>query len=142
MPKTTGNLLAELSESADLAKYLSDNREELVSGEIGSLMESIRQTKKIRKAELARNAGISEFYLYQLLKGYRKPSRDTLLAVCLGLGCTEDQTEKLLKSGGYSPLYVRLKRDSVIRYGIMHSWDVLKVNDMLYEQGESPLGEI
>ncbi|MBQ5953667.1 MAG: helix-turn-helix transcriptional regulator [Lachnospiraceae bacterium] len=140
MPKVTGDLLAELNESTDLTKYLSDNREELVSGEIGSLMENIRQAKKIRKVELARKAGISEFYLYQILKGLRKPSRDMLLAVCLGLGCTEEQTEKLLKSGGYSPLYVRFKRDSVILYGIIHGCDALKVNDMLYEQGESPLG--
>ena len=142
MPKMTGDLLAELNESADLTKYLSDNHSETISGEIGSLMENIRQTKKIRKAELARKAGISEFYLYQLLKGHRKPSRDTLLAVCLGLGCTEEQTGELLKRGGYSPLYVRFRRDSVILYGIMHGWDVLKVNDMLYEQKESPLGDV
>ncbi len=142
MPKITGDLLSELSKSADLTKYLSDNREELFSGEIGSLMENIRQTNKIRKVELARKAGISEFYLYQILKGHRKPSRDMLLAVCLGLGCTEEQTEKMLKLGGYSPLYVRFRRDSVILYGIMHGWDVLKVNDTLYEQGESPLGDV
>ncbi len=142
MNKITGDLLAELSGSADLTKYLSDNREEIISGEIGSLMDSIRQTNKITKAELARKAGISEFYLYQILKGSRKPSRDTLLAMCLGLGCTEEQTGKLLKLGGYGPLYVRIRRDAIVLYGIIHGWDVLKVNDALFEQEEPPLGEI
>ena len=142
MNKLTGDLLAELSTSADLTKYLADNRTEIITGEIGSLVENIRQTNKISKAELARKAGISEFYLYQLLNGRRKPSRNTLLAMCLGLGCTEKQTENLLRSGGYSPLYVRFKQDAIVLYGIMHGWDALKVNDMLFEQGEQPLGEI
>ena len=142
MNKVTGDLLAELSASADLTKYLSDNRSEIISGEICDLIEKIRQTNKISKAELARKAGISEFYLYQLLKGSRKPSRDTLLAMCLGLGCTQEQTEDLLKYGGYSQLYVRIRHDAIVLYGLMHGWDVLKVNDMLFEQGEQPLGDI
>ena len=142
MNKVTGNLLAELNASDDLTRYLSDNREEIISGEICDLIEKIRQANKISKAELARKAGISEFYLYQLLKGSRKPSRDTLLAICLGLGCTEKQTEDLLKYGGYSQLYVRIRHDAIVLYGIIHGWDVLKVNDMLFEQGEQPLGVI
>ena len=142
MKKLTGDLLAELSGAADLSQYLSNNREETISGEIGSLLEDIRQTKKITKAGLARKAGISEFYTYQLLQGRRKPSRDTLLAICLGLGCTEGQTDNLLKRSGYSPLYVRVRRDSIILYGIMHGWDILKVNDTLFEQDEQALGEI
>ena len=141
MNKLTGELLAELGGSDDLTRYLSDNRSETVSGEIGSMLESIRQTGGLRKTELAGKAGISEFYLYQILKGQRKPARDTLLAICLGLKCTEEQTGELLRRGGYSPLYVRFKRDSVVLYGIMHGWDVPKVNDMLCEQGECPLGE-
>jgi len=42
MNKITGNLLAELSASDDLTKYLSDNRAEIVSGEICDLIEKIR----------------------------------------------------------------------------------------------------
>lgn len=141
MSKITGDLLAELSQSGDLTKYLSDNQTETISGEIGGLIDKIRQANRLTKAELARKAGISEFYLYQILKGSRKPSRDTLLAICLGLGCTEEQTGELLKRGAYSPLYVRIRRDAIILYGIMHDWDVLKVNDMLYEQGEQAIGE-
>ena len=141
MKKATGDLLAELSRSSDLTRYLSDNRGETVSGEIGGLIEEMRRSRKLTKAELARRSGISEFYLYQLLKGSRKPSRDTVLAICLGLGCTEEQTGNLLKLGGYSPLYVRMRRDAIILYGIMHSWDVLKVNDMLFEQQETAIGE-
>ena len=142
MRKTTGDLLAELSASGDLSKYLSDNRMEIITGEVADLIETIRKTNRISKAELARKAGISEFSLYQLLKGSRKPSRDTLLAMCLGLGCSENQMGDLLKQGGYSPLYVRMKRDTIILYGIMNGWDALKVNDMLYEQGEQALGEM
>ena len=141
MKKATGDLLAELSRSSDLTKYLSDNRGETISGEIGSLIEEMRRSRKITKAELARRSGISEFYLYQLLKGSRKPSRDTVLAICLGLGCNEEQTGQLLKLGGYSPLYVRVRRDAIILYGIFHNWDVLKVNDMLFEQKETAIGE-
>ena len=142
MNKETGKLLAELNASADLTKYLSVNRAEIISGDICDLIEKIRQNNKISKAELARKAGISEFYLYQLLKGRRKPSRDTLLAMCLGLGCTEKQTEDLLEYGGYSQLYVRFRHDAIVLYGLKHGWDVLKVNDMLFEQGEQPLGDI
>ena len=126
-------LLSGGSSSAPASSYTGSSQ--------SSMLESIRQTGGLRKTELAGKAGISEFYLYQILKGQRKPARDTLLAICLGLKCTEEQTGELLRRGGYSPLYVRFKRDSVVLYGIMHGWDVPKVNDMLCEQGECPLGE-
>ena len=142
LKKSTAELLAELSGTDDFSRFMTRNHEEMVNGGIGSMIDSIRREKNLTKAELTRRAGISEYYMYQILKGRRKPSRDTILALCLGLGCTLEQTEDILKTGCYASLYVRVPRDAAIIYGIQQEWDVARMNDMLFDLGEAPLGEL
>jgi len=61
------------------------------------------ETKDLTKAELARRSGISEVYLHQVFAGRRNPSRDRLLCICVGLGITLDETQRMLTQGGLRP---------------------------------------
>ena len=139
MGKKTGQLEKELSESIDLSGFLRENQEEFLTLEIReALMEKLR-VRKIPKSELARRAGMSEVYLHQILSGRRRPSRDRVICLCVGLNCSVEETRQMLRSCRYSELYARIRRDAVILFALEHGWDIHQLNDALFEEGEDPI---
>ena len=86
------------------------------------------ETKDLTKAELARRSGISEVYLHQVFAGRRNPSRDWLLCICVGLGITLDETQRMLTQGGYAQLY-----------GVVHQLPLGEINDKLFAEQEKTL---
>ena len=102
--KSTGDLQQELMEQPNLNAYIRDNQEEFSGNSMLSLLSELFTRKNLSKAEAARQAGISEVYLHQVFSGRRKPSRDRLLCICLGVEATLDEVQRLLKQAGYAPL--------------------------------------
>lgn len=94
------------------------------------------ETKDLTKAELARRSGISEVYLHQVFAGRRNPSRDRLLCICVGLGITLDETQRMLTQGGYAQLYPRTRRDAII---MVHQLPLGEINDKLFAEQEKTL---
>ena len=97
------------------------------------------ETKDLTKAELARRSGISEAYLHQVFAGRRNPSRDRLLCICVGLGITLDETQRMLTQRGYAQLYPRTRRDAIISYGVVHQLPLGEINDKLFAEQEKTL---
>ena len=97
------------------------------------------ETKDLTKAELARRSGISEVYLHQVFAGRRNPSRDRLLCICVGLGITLDETQRLLKQAAYAQVYPKNKRDAIISHGIIHHTPLSAINDKLFAENERTL---
>ena len=91
------------------------------------------------KMVLATKTGLSYVYVCQIFLGKRKPSRDSLLRLCLGMEVELEQCQELLRRNMNSTLYVKRRRDAVIMYGILHRLGVYEVNDMLDNVGEMPL---
>ena len=137
--KSTGDLRQELMNQADLDKYIKDNEELFVDDDIAAMLTEFYQKKGLTKAELARRAGMSEVYLHQVFSGRRKPSRDRLLCLCIGMGASLDEIQRLLKQVGYAPIYPRLKRDAIIIHGILHHTPLTAVNDKLFAENEKTL---
>ena len=133
--KATGSLEKDLEKAESLSSFLRENQEEMIEPEIVRQLNDLLKAKKIKKAVLARKAGMSDIYLFQILAGKRAPSRNRLLSLCLGLGLSPDETQTLLKRGGYAVLYVRNPRDAVILYALENHWDIYKLNETLFEAG-------
>lgn len=91
------------------------------------------------KAALARKAGMSEIYLHQVFSGRRNPSRDRLLCLCIGLGCSLEETQRLLQQATCAQLYPRIKRDAIITHGVLHGTDLNDINDKLFSENEKTL---
>ncbi len=68
-----------------------------------------------------------------------RPSRDVLIRICLTLNTTVEETQKLLRYAGHSPLYVRRKRDVMIWFGLMKGQSLDEVNDNIIKRGLHPL---
>lgn len=137
--KKTDALQQELMASSDLDRFLTENQDSFEDLNCGALLESFYAGKGYSKAELARRSGMSTVYLYQLFSGRRKPSRDRLISLCFGLGCSVDATQDLLKRTGFQGLYPKNRRDAIILYCMGKGFSLQDTNEMLFQEHEESL---
>ena len=137
--KDTNNLQQELMTAPDLDRFLSENQDNFLSGNILELLNALFQKRNISKAALAKQSGMSEVYLHQVFSGRRNPSRSRLICLCFGLSATLDETQELLKQGGFAPLFPKNRRDAIIIYGLVNDASLFEVNDKLFSEGEETL---
>ena len=131
--KQTSELDKELSGSSSLADFLKKNHGQFVDRKIDQELIRLIKEKGAQKNELAKKAGMSAVYLYQVLGGRRIPSRDRMLCICIGLGCSLEETQEVLKKCRYAPLYSKNRRDAVIMFALENGWGVEKLNDELFQ---------
>ena len=137
--KDTNNLQQELMTAPDLDRFLSENQDNFLSGNILELLNALFQKRNISKAALAKQSGMSEVYLHQVFAGRRNPSRSRLICLCFGLSATLDETQELLKQGGFGQLSPKNRRDAIISYGLVNGASLFEVNDKLCSEGEETL---
>ena len=123
----------------NLDEYIKKNQPYFSHRTVVDLLGVLYERKGISKAALARKAGMSEVYLHQVFSGRRNPSRDRLLCLCIGLGATLDETQKILQQAGHAQIYPRVKRDAIIGHGIAHQTELGAINDRLFAENEKTL---
>ena len=137
--KDTNNLQQELMETATLDQFLSENQDNFNRDSICELLNRLFQKRRISKATLAKQSGMSEVYLHQVFSGRHNPSRNRLLCLCFGLNASLEETQELLKQCGFAQLYPKDRRDAIILYGILNGMDLFAVNDKLFAENEETL---
>lgn len=137
--KTTNELQKELTAAPDLSRFLSENQAQFVEADFLNMLLDLFQQSGLSKSALAKNAGTSEVYLYQIFSGLRTPSRDRILCLCFGLSVTLEQTQELLKRSNLAQLYPKNRRDAIVIYAISHGQDLMTANDLLFSENEATL---
>jgi len=137
--KSTDELNKELVAAPDLNRFLSKNKENFENLEFSQVLTDMFQRSGMSKAVLAKSAGISEVYLYQLFSGARTPSRDRVLCLCIAMKSPLEETQDLLKSNSFAPLYAKNRRDAIIMYGMAHRMSLEEINDKLFAENEATL---
>lgn len=137
--KDTNNLRQELMETPSLDHFLSENQDSFNRDSVCELLNQLYQKRRISKAALAKQSGMSEVYLHQVFSGRRNPSRNRLLCLCFGLNASSEETQELLKQCGLAQLYPKDRRDAIILYGIMNGMDLFALNDKLFAENEETL---
>ena len=137
--KDTDDLRQELMETANLDQFFSDNKNNFSDGNINDQLNRLFRKRKLSKAALAKQSGMSEVYLHQIFSGRRSPSRNRLLCLCFGLKAGLNETQELLKQCGFAQLYPKNRRDSIIMYCILHEIDLFRTDDMLFAENEETL---
>ncbi len=137
--KKTDDLRQELMEIEDLDRFLAENEEAFEAAECSAMLQRLFEDAGCSKAELARRSGMSTVYLYQVFSGRRRPSRDRMLCLCFGLGCSPDTTQELLKKGSFSPLYAKNRRDAIILFSLNKGMTLQEANDRLFQENEETL---
>ena len=90
--------------------------------------------------KVSEEAYLATAYVGNVINGKLKnPTRDALIRICLVIGASVEETQYLLKYAGFSPLYVRRKRDVIIWFGLMKGEDLDTVNENILQRGLNPL---
>lgn len=139
MKKGTDDLKQELMDAPNLNNFLSDNQGQFNRKSVSEALNQLFEKRKISKAALAKQSGMSEIYLHQIFAGRRNPSRSRLICLCYGLNATLDETQQFLKLCGLAELYPKNRRDAILIYGLVHHVSLFEINDKLFAEDEETL---
>lgn len=134
----TTQLLHKLSESKDVKKFIEEYESEFRCISCSDFINDVLAQKDLSVAKVAKESGQGE-YAYKVIRGERKPSRDVLITIAIGLELNLDETQLLLRIAKWAILDPRDKRDSIIIYGINERKTVEQLNDLLYDMEQQTL---
>lgn len=133
MEKDTSEIVKELGLSQDFQTFYNENKEYMVDSNLSELLADLLQRKGLKKSHVIKNAELSEIYGYQIFSGARVLERKKLLCLAISMKLSIDEAQQLLKSAGYSQLYVKKPFDSVVLYGLCKGMSVVEINELLYK---------
>lgn len=140
MEKDTTKIVEELGLCPDFKSFYDENKDYMVKEDLSTLLDQLMQKHDLKKSQVIRGAEMSEVYAYQIFSGLRVPERKKLLCLAIAMELSLDEVQTLLKSAGYSKLYVKLPFDSIVLYGICKKLSVVEINELLFEYGLETLG--
>lgn len=139
MNKRTDELMRMLNTSETLESYWTENQEELLEISLGTYLNQLLSKYQVTKNEVIHRSCLNQIYGYQIFAGTKKPSRDKLIALIFGFPLCLEDAQRLLRVGGVSELYPRIKRDSMILFGMKEKLSVQELDDLLFEMGEKTI---
>ena len=101
-------------------------------------LKNLQQLPSLQKiSQIIKNSGISQSYAHEILNGKKPhPSRDYLLALCLGAHMDLKTTQHALRIAQLGELYAKVPRDAAIMMHINNEkWNLIDINIFLEEHG-------
>ena len=131
--KDTMTLQSELRHSEDVEQFIEANQSEFDVISMSEYLNELLKKYKLEKSDVVKRGGFTGTYLYHIFDGTKNPSRDKLIQLALGFPLTVEETQKLLRLGGYAELYVRDSRDAFLMFGLEKKYAVQQLNELLYK---------
>ena len=138
---STDELTFELENSKCIHSYIKANEAEFDDKNFYSLLTTLIADSGKPKTKIVADSCISEPYLYDLLRGRKRPTRNAVIKLAFGLGLTLEITERFLMLAGYRNFYPRHKRDALLKYAFQNSMNILEADNLLVEYGFSVIAE-
>lgn len=132
----TSDLLEGIVESGSVSEVAKLDGQAI---DLPTYLEELLKKHHVKRIDVIHAAGINETFGYQIFKGQRNASRDKVIQIALGIGCTLDETQHLLIYADAGALYAKNRRDAIIIYGITHGRSRQEVDEDLYRFGERTL---
>lgn len=140
--KDTGHLdmILETTSLEGLDDYITDE-DILPEYTIQTYFNEYIAKHRLKASEIVEKSQLAREYAYQILNGRKKnPSRDKLLALCLGAEMPLKDIQRTLKLSHLGILYSKNVRDAVIIVCIHHNiYEINKINEYLQEKNCKPL---
>lgn len=134
LEKDTNQLIHSLKKAADFKVVRNEQQDYLISEDIKIHLTELLILKNKSKADVLRRAEITEATGYQYFDGKRKPSREKMIALAIGLELTLEETDLLMKKTSYAKLYPKHEWDAVIIYGMTHQLSIQQLDELLFEE--------
>lgn len=136
----TGDLLQSLTfPNVNLEQFLTKAKPEFLSDTPAVFWSKLIQHAGCTKAAVIADSDFEPVYFYEIIRGTKKPSRDKVIRLLLGMHLGVDDCQTALKHLGLAMLYPRIRRDSILLYAVNQKCSVRSANELLIQQGEMPL---
>lgn len=139
--KSTDELLDTLKKADSIDTYLTADSRNFIDRSVSALLTTILEKKELVKSDVIHKTEMSEVMGYQIFSGVRKPSRDSLISICIAMQLELEEAQELLKHAGFALLYPRNIRDSILIHGICKKQTVPQINEVLFDHGEKTLNQ-
>lgn len=133
----TDELLAELRESPDPAKFTAENN--ISHRSLPEYLQQLLDEKGLKRPKVIAEAGLNATYGYDIFTGKKHPSREKVLPLIFALKCTLREANRMLQAAGVNELYVKNRRDAIIIFCLEHGYSLMKTNEELFRFGEEPI---
>lgn len=127
----SGGLLKALKVTDEDNEFLKRHIDELSDGNLAKYIDLILEEKQLAKPLVIKNSGLNQIYGFQIFNGKRKPTRDKLIALAIGMELNLEETQHLLNYAGFAPLFPKSKRDEIIIFALKKSLPVCEINTLL-----------
>jgi len=131
--KDTEFLLNQIKEATNIYSYLKKYNDQHTLPSLSIYIEQLLKEKSIKKTKLLYLTGLSRSFIYAVLKEEKTPSRHSLIKLIFAIECTLKEAYNLLNYAGYSPLYAKDLRDTILIFGLKQKMSLAEVNDILYD---------
>ena len=135
--KDTDKLFEELKIQPDAREFLAQNQNEMKTS-LHEYLNKLLQEKNFTKSELVKKINSDDKHIYHIFSGTKQPSRKKLLTIARAMELNLDETQYLLRYGGFAILYPRDKWDAVIIAAIEKNFSIIKTN-LILSQLKLPL---
>jgi hypothetical protein len=136
---STITLLKKLFNSPNLEIFIESHESEMHILPFHAYLSCVCEEKGEIPEHVIKRSSIDRTYGHQLFNGTRKPSRDKVIQLAIGLELNFEQTQKLLQVGQKSILYPKIKRDAVIIHCIRNKKEINETQAVLKTLGLTPL---
>jgi len=133
--KTTAELFNEIKKNSDIENFIARNENEFSKPFHKYLSELLRE-RNLTVKQIAFELKLDVSYIHHIFSGKKGVSRARLLAIARAMKLNLDETQYLLRYGGYGILYPRNPFDSVIISAIEHDLNFEEMNEYLKQLGE------
>jgi len=100
---------------------------------LGKYLGHLLKEHKISASKASDGIGKDESYVRKIVNSeVVNPSRDVLLALCVLIGASIEETQILLRYSGKQPLYARRKRDAIIWFALKKRQSIPDVEGKRY----------
>lgn len=138
--KTTDELMQALTfPDGSLDDFLTENADTFITVSPAEEWDRMLNASSWKKAEIINRCQFNPVYFYEVINGKKIPSRDKVLRLLFGFSASLTDCQRILRVYGYSPLYPRISRDSLLIHAICRAFSVEEIQRLLVSHGEEPL---
>ena len=136
--KTTTELFNALKTDLDIENFIAENQSEFTEP-FHKYLSKLLDKKNLTRKQIAFEMNLDPSYIHHIFSGKKNPSRERLLAIARVMDLNLEETQHLLRYGGYGILCPRNPYDSVIIYAIENGLTFKEMNEYLKQLGELPI---
>jgi len=140
--KKTSELGFELENTQSIYSFIKENESEFDEKNFYDFLATLVRESGKSKTKIVDGACISEPYLYDILRGEKRPSRDTVIKLAFGLAVDAETASRLMMLAGYSGFYLRRKRDALLQFALQNNMNIMEAEVLLAKHGFTIYSEI